>query len=429
MPFHFWSIFVKIVQFSLLSLRAIFYSDICSQYQETVIMRKGFLLVFLLFLGAIVTSQQIHLSPASKISVLTCGPGAELYTAFGHSAIRVQDAGQGIDVVYNYGVFDTRGENFYYKFSQGRMDYLVVRNSFFDFLDEYKLNNRWVKEQILDLDEEQRNEVFRFLENNARPENRVYQYDYILNNCATKIWHVQKEVFGNNLVFDKNYIDTTHTFRELMRHHLKTNTWGQFGIDLALGSVIDRKATAKEHMFLPFYISDQLASAKLGSKLLSFNETQITTSAPQKTKNNFFLSPLFWFGLLFIVTILITYRDFKSGKRSRWFDFILFLIIGLHGLLIFYLWFLTDHVWTVKNFNILWVFPLNGIVAFFLLKKDPPKWIVKYLLLLLLLIVVTCILWVFKVQSFSVLIIPFLVILIVRYLFLYGRFSSKPFAS
>lgn len=374
------------------------------------------------------SSQQLYLSPSSKISVLTCGPGEELYSAFGHSAIRVQDAGQGIDVVYNYGVFDTRGENFYYKFSQGRMNYLLARNRFFDFLDDYKLENRWVKEQILDLDEEERNELFRFLENNARPENRVYQYDYILNNCATKIWDVQKKVFGDKLIFDKDYIDTTYTFRELMRHNLKTNSWGQFGIDLALGSVIDREATPQEHMFLPFYVSDQLASAKLGSKPLSFNETPILMAVQKKSKNNFFLSPLFWLVLLFIVTALITYNDFKNDKRSRGFDFILFFIIGLHGLLIFYLWFLTDHVWTVMNFNILWVFPLNIIVAFYLLKKKPPRWISKYIILLLLLIVIAVILWAFKIQSFSVLIIPFLLLLITRYLFLYHRISSKPLA-
>jgi len=387
--------------------------------------RKGFLLVFLLFIGVITFAQQVYLSPSSKISVLTCGPGEELYTAFGHSAIRVLDSAQGIDVVYNYGVFDTRGENFYYKFSQGRMDYLLVRNGFFRFLDEYKSENRWVKEQILDLDEQQRNQLFLFLENNARPENRVYQYDYILNNCATKIWEVQKEVFGDDLVFQGNYIDKTYTFRELMRHHLKTNSWGQFGIDLALGSVIDRKASPKEHLFLPFYVSKQLTDAKLNSKLLSFNESQITTSTTQKIKSNFILSPLFWFCLFLIFTGYITYRDHKKDTRSRWFDFILFFVIGLHGLLIFYLWFLTDHIWTVMNFNILWVFPLNFIVAFLVLKKHPPRWISKYLVALLLLIAITFILWAFKVQSFSVLIIPLTVSLTIRYLFLYKKFTTK----
>ncbi|MGI9553103.1 MAG: DUF4105 domain-containing protein [Aurantibacter sp.] len=387
-------------------------------------MRKGFLVVFSLLIGIVAFAQQVKLSPASKISVLTCGPGEALYSSFGHSAFRVQDDAQGIDIVYNYGVFDTRGENFYYKFSQGRMDYLLAREHFFKFLENYKLENRWVKEQILDLDEELRNELFQFLENNALPENRVYQYDYILNNCATKIWDVQKEVFGDKLVFDKNFIDTTYTFRELMRHNLKTNSWGAFGIDLALGSHIDREATPQEHMFLPFYVSDQLANAKLGPKLLSFNETPVIMAVQNSRKNNFFTTPLFWFGLLFIATFLVTYRDYKSGKRSKWFDFLLFFSIGLHGLLIFYLWFLTDHVWTVDNFNILWVFPLNLVVAFLLLKRNPPKWISKYMLLLLLLIAITLILWVLKVQQFSVLILPLLALLAVRYFYLYRKFAT-----
>jgi len=383
------------------------------------------LLLFICFWG---NAQQLELSPTSEISVLTCGPGEELYSSFGHSAFRVQDVSQGIDVVYNYGVFDTRGENFYYKFSQGRMDYLVVRSHTSDFVEDYKVDGRWIEEQTLNLDQKQRNELFGFLENNARPENRVYSYDYILNNCATKIWEVQKKVFDDNLVFDKDYIDTTYTLRELMRHNLRTNSWGQFGIDLALGSVIDRAATPYEHMFLPFYISDQLSNATLDSKPLSSIKTTILEPLEKKRKNNFFLSPLFWLGLLFILTIVLTYRDFRSGKRNRWFDFILFFIVGLHGLLIFYLWFLTDHVWTVMNFNILWVFPLNAIVAFFLLKKNPPKWISKYLLFLLSLIVITLILWIFNVQSFSVLIIPFLLVLITRYLFLYNNIAPKPIA-
>jgi len=292
-------------------------------------MRKGFLIVFLLFLGVYASSQQLQLSPSSKISLLTCGPGEELYSKFGHSAFRVQDSSQGIDVVYNYGVFDARGAEFYYEFSQGRMNYLLARNRFFDFVDDYKIDNRWIKEQILDLDEKERNELFRFLENNARPENRVYKYDYLLNNCATKIWEVQKKVFGDRLVFDKDYIDTTYTFRELMQHNLKTNSWGQFGIDLALGSVIDREATPQEHMFLPFYLSNQMTVAKLGAKPLSFNETQINIASSEKKKDNFLLSPLFWFTALFIITILITYSDYNNlvlYSRPSWGAHLLFMV-------------------------------------------------------------------------------------------------------
>ncbi len=386
-------------------------------------MRAGFILLFGLFTLISVSGQQVQLSPASKISVLTCGPGEELYSSFGHSALRVQDSSQGIDLVYNYGVFDTRGENFYFRFSQGRMDYLLVRNRFFDFLEEYKIDNRWVNEQILDLDQRQRNQLFRFLENNARPENRVYQYDFFHNNCATKIWDVLKTALGDDLTFEKDYATTTYTFRRLIRHYLKTNSWGQFGIDLALGSVIDRQATPQEHMFLPDYISEQIKDAKLGAKPLSFNSNPLIMAVQKEQKSSFLTTPLFWILLFLAITILMTYRDYKRGKRSRWFDFLLFSIVGLHGLLIFYLWFLTDHVWTVRNFNILWVFPLNLVVAFFLLKKNPPKWISKYLLVLLFLLLVTVVVWLFEIQLFSLLIIPFMGLLAIRYTYLY-RWST-----
>ncbi|MRH98954.1 DUF4105 domain-containing protein [Kriegella sp. EG-1] len=388
-------------------------------------MRKFFLLLFYLIFVTTTFAQKVQLSPSSKVSVLTCGPGEVLYTAFGHSAIRIQDLKYNIDIVYNYGVFDARGSAFYYEFSQGRMDYMLARSYFSDFIYEYKLENRWVREQNLNLSLEQRNELFLFLENNARPENRIYKYDYLLNNCATKIWDVQKKVFGDQLVFNANYIDTLYTFRELMRHNLKTNTWGQFGIDLALGSVIDRKATPEEHMFLPVYVSKQLKTSKLENQLLSPSEKEIVSAVKQESKNNFLLTPLFWFILFLIITSIVTYFDYKKNKRSRWFDFFLFLVTGLHGILIFYLWFLTDHIWTVNNFNILWLFPLNIIVAFYLLKKTPPKWISKYLMLLFILLICTCFIWLVKVQSFSVLIIPFILLLLTRYLFLYNRFSSK----
>ena len=119
-------------------------------------------IIFLaLFLTSVTESfcQTPELTPLSKISVLTSGPGEILYTAFGHSAFRVQDPGKGIDVVYNYGVFDTRDENFYVKFSQGRMYYMLVRESYNRYIKDYELQNRWVKEQLLNLTLEEKNKL------------------------------------------------------------------------------------------------------------------------------------------------------------------------------------------------------------------------------------------------------------------------------
>ncbi|WP_273566360.1 DUF4105 domain-containing protein [Maribacter halichondriae] len=365
-----------------------------------------------------------ELSPLSKISLLTSGPGDILYTAFGHSAIRVQDPTLGIDVVYNYGVFDTRGENFYLKFSQGRMDYLLVREGFESYLRDYKLTNRWVTEQALNLSLPEKTKLFKYLENNNLPENKTYAYDYFSNNCATKIWFVLEENFGDKLLFDPNYIDQRYSFRELVHQHIKKNSWGAFGIDLALGADIDRKATPKEHLYLPIYVMRQFEMAKLNGTDLAEEAKPLFEASPEKNRFNFFTSPLF-LSLIFSIIILgITYSDFKKAKRSRALDFSIFLITGQAGSLIFFLWFLTDHIWTVQNYNILWAFPLNLILSFLVLRKKSNPKIKNYFLILLGLLGLMLCFWVFGVQEFSPVLIPIMIALAARYLYLWKFYTS-----
>ncbi len=382
-------------------------------------------LFLILFLIPITGFLQVpELSPLSKISLLTSGPGDILYTAFGHSAIRVQDPTLGFDVVYNYGVFDTRGENFYLKFSQGRMDYLLVREGYESYLRDYKLTNRWVTEQQLNLSLPEKKKLFKYLENNNLPENKIYAYDYFSNNCATKIWFVLEESFGKKLAFDPNYVDQRYSFRELVHQHIKKNSWGAFGIDLALGANIDRKATAKEHLYLPIYVMRQFEVAKLNGAPLAQKAEPTFEASPEKNSFSFFTSPLF-LSLIFSIVILgITYSDFKKNKRSRALDFGIFLITGLAGSLIFYLWFLTDHIWTVRNYNILWAFPLNLILCFFILRKKTSPKIKNYFLFILGLLVLMLGFWVFGIQEFSPVLIPLMIALAIRYLYLW-RFNDS----
>ena len=287
-------------------------------------------ILFFLFLtyGLQGTSQIPELSPLSKISVLTSGPGDILYSAFGHSAFRVRDVSQGIDVVYNYGVFDTSGENFYLKFSKGRMDYKLERRSYRSYLRSYEIENRWVNEQLLDLSVPEKNKLFKFLEINNLPENKVYQYDYFLNNCATKIWEVLKHNFGEQLFFDETYITNQFTFRELIRQNIKTNSWGAFGIDLALGSVIDRKATPKEHLYLPDYVMRQLKVAHLNDSPITVKEESLLEAVTKEPASSFFTSPLFFILIISIGILIATYSDFIRKRRRRWLDFGIFLCTG-----------------------------------------------------------------------------------------------------
>lgn len=384
-------------------------------------------LVFILFFVSMLngTAQVLELSPLSKITVLTSGPGDVLYAAFGHSAFRVYDPTLGIDVVYNYGVFDTGGDNFYWKFAMGRMDYKLVRQRFDQYVGSYEYENRWVKEQVLNLSLPEKNELFKFLEHNNLPENQVYSYDYFWNNCATKIWDALRAVLKQKLVFEEDYISNHYSFRELIHHNIKTNSWGAFGIDVALGSVIDRKVTAKEHMFLPIYILRQMNAAKLGEAPLANKETTIFESEPEVNTSGFFTSPLFVFSSMAFLILLVTYFDFKKRKRSRGMDIFILLFTGISGIVLSFLWFMTDHIWTVQNYNILWAFPINTVMALIMMRRSPPEWVGNYFLVLLALQVGVLLFGIFKIQYFTPVILPFFLAIGVRYFYLW--YSSKNF--
>ncbi len=376
--------------------------------------------LFLFFIIGTAFSQTPELSKKSYISVITCGSGEELYSSFGHSAFRVQDSVLGIDVVYNYGTFDFNTPNFYSKFARGKLLYSLSRSRFENFLYSYELEKRWVKEQILSLSLVEKNELFQFLEHNYLPENRDYKYDFFFNNCSTKKRDILEQVYGDKVVFKENHIEEQYTFRELIHQNVKTDTWAAFGIDLALGSVIDKKATPREHMYLPYYVMKQLANTDFNGKPIVQRERTILDIEEKNNETYFLASPLFWLLLFSLFVILITYIDYKNKVRSRVLDFFLFFITGIIGHVIIFLWFFTDHSATADNFNILWAFAPNLVVTFLIARNNVlPNWFGKYLWVLWGLLLLTLILWLLGVQIFSPLIIPILLALGIRYLFLH----------
>ncbi|MFC4094323.1 lipoprotein N-acyltransferase Lnb domain-containing protein [Euzebyella saccharophila] len=385
--------------------------------------------VFLLLLTALclnVYSQKVKLTPQSQLSIITCGPGDQVYSSFGHSSIRVYDASQKIDVVYNYGTFDFTTPNFTLKFARGKLNYTLARQNFPYFLLSYEEENRWVKEQILNLNLQEKQKLFQFLENNYKPENRDYKYDFFYDNCSTKIWDIFKENYGNELQFKDDYLknkpDVSH--RALIRSYVSINSWLGFGIDLALGSLVDDNATPFEHMFLPDYTMEQIAVATLNDKALAQDAKTLFESKPVDRSTFFLLSPAFWFLLILIAVLLLTFLDFKNNTRRRWLDFVLFLVPGLIGAGIIFLWFFTDHTQTADNYNILWAFPAHLFVAFIVSKRKGPNWVAKYALFSLGLILVSAIVWLVGLQSFSPVFILLWLTLAVRYLFLFWSYQK-----
>jgi hypothetical protein len=367
------------------------------------------------------------LSENAEISVITIGPGSSLNDAFGHSAFRIKDTKKGLDLVFNYGVYDFEAPNFILKFTQGKLDYLIGLNRFDNFYNAYTAQNRSITSQILNLSSTEKQQLFNYLINNYKPENRRYLYDFLFNNCATKIKEVTNLATQNPIDFNipKDYSEAT--FRTLIQNNLNKNSWGSLGIDIALGSVIDRYATPEQHMFLPKNIHSFFDIATIqnsNTPLVKTRKTLFKASAKNKT-SSFIFSPLFLFGILGLVIVFITYNDFKTGKRTKTLDFILFGVTGLAGVVIMLLWFATDHQTTKNNYNLLWANPLNLILLFQILKTTLPNWVNKFLKFLIILLCLLVFHWVTGVQVFAIALIPLLIALFIRYIFLITHSNTK----
>jgi len=386
-------------------------------------MRKIYLLLF--FIGfQPLFAQSVQLSVYSEISIITVGPGEVLYEAFGHSAIRIKDPVLNLDLVYNYGMFDFNAPNFYSNFVKGRLYYKLSRYPFHYFEDSYKRDKRWIKQQVLDLTQQEKNQFFRYLENNALPKNATYSYDPYFNNCATKLRDIATTILGDKFTFNDAYLTEKLSLRQLMDREIPWNTWGSFGINLALGSKLDQIATPDNYMYLPDYVYLAFKNATVfrenQPKSIVKNEKVILNFTEIQQKINFF-NPLLIFTILAFIGLFITFKDIKNNRRNKWLDFTLFFITGLLGTLIAFLWFFTNHATTPNNFNFLWAFAPNLFVAFLLLKDQPKKWIVKYLSVLLILLLIIPIIWIGKIQQLPLSIIPILILLFVRYYFLSKR--------
>ena len=388
--------------------------------------KKHALLLFLLvFIKSFYA--QVNLSVYSEVSIITAGPGTELYEAFGHSAIRIKDPVLQLDSIYNYGMFDFNAPNFYSNFTKGKLLYSLGRYKFEYFLRGYKRDKRWVKQQVLNLNQQERQSFFMFLENNALPENATYSYDPYFNNCATKLRDITTTILGDKVILSDKNITKNRSFRQLMDKEIPWNTWGSFGINLALGSKLDQKAVFTQYMYLPDYVYTVFKNSTLFIKnqpaklikrediLLDFEEQKQSIS---------FLNPFLIFSIVSLIGLFISFTDFKKKKTSKWLDFILLFITGILGVLIVFLWFFTDHSTTPSNFNFLWAFAPNFVIAFLILKQQQQKWLNYYFKFSLLLLILIPILWFLEVQLFPISVIPLLILLFVRYLLLSKKLNS-----
>ena len=345
--------------------------------------------IFLIILS-FVFSFSLKADDEIKFSVVTIGPyESELYSAFGHSGIRYVDKKNNIDHFYNYGIFDFNQPNFYLNFLNGKLLYMVAKYDYRTAEKYYINEDRYIKEQVLDLNESEKILLYNILEQNIRPENRTYLYNYVYDNCATKIRDVLDNVYGGSLSFTSE--PEKKSFRQLMDLYLEKNKWGDLGIDICLGPEIDYDVSFNEEMFLPDYLFKGIENAvRDGDK----NIVSITNiiNLQKEDFQSYSLSPNYIFLIFFIISIYLSFRQVKYGIKYFVFDSIYLMISGIIGCLLVYLWFFTDHL-SSYNFNIVWAMPFNIIISILILVNPNSSLVKWYMFLYSVLLFSLMILW------------------------------------
>lgn len=297
------------------------------------------------------------------ISLITCYPGEEIYELCGHSAIRVR--GEGIDSVWNYGIFDFNQPNFVYRFVKGETDYRGASYPFQWFFPEYVATGRKVVEQDLNLTPEETKELLTGLRVSVKPENAVYRYNYVKDNCSTRILNQLDSASEVPVI----YPDSVRygTFRKAMESYHKNYPWYQFGIDLALGSGLDEKIGTREEMFVPLELMNNVATAHFadGRPLVKatrvLNEGETDATLPPTP---FALSPLFWSWILALLIAISCAYSLIKKKLLAAVTAVWFTLLGLAGCLIAFLVFISVHEATSPNVLILWLNPFQFLFAF-----------------------------------------------------------------
>lgn len=379
--------------------------------------KLGFLLILLTFVGLIPAKAQFW-----EVSLLTADPGTELYSSFGHSAIRMRELGpEGRDMVFNFGTFDFDTPNFYGKFATGKLNYMLSVATYDRFIVEYDYYKRGLREQVLDLNQEQKDFLLQHLDAHYDPLRRFYKYDFFYNNCATKIRDAFDIAMGEQLVWSDS-IAEEKTFRNLIDEFVLPLPWADFGIDLALGAVIDRPATELEKQFLPTYMEQAFSKATIVENGVSrplVKQSRVLLEYPKEATQQSLLNPSVVFWLLAVVFAALTLYGFKKGKLMIGLDIAFFGILGILGLVVAFLWFFTDHSATLWNWNILWAFPGHLVLVWGLVARPNAPWISSYLLFVMGATVVVLLLWIVGVQSFYPALIPILLLLLLRANFLF----------
>ncbi len=390
--------------------------------------------LFILILGLLLQANlegnaqlpDVVLTEDATVSLLTCSQGEELYSIFGHSAIRISDPKVGVDWVFNYGTFDFSDPNFYPNFVKGKLNYILSVSTYRNFEQTYIFEERYIYEQVLNLNQHEKQLLLDSLKVNYLPENRYYLYDFLFDNCATRIRDIFVEAIPRNITFDYSKLNETKSFRDLLMPNVKEKPWAKLGINLLLGVSADRPARPWEHMFLPEHMLTAFAYATIetenGDNPL-MQEPTVLLEGRELPKSKFRNAPFFVFSMILLLAALVTFINLKKGRNFYWFDRVIFGLVGLLGVVIAFQWFGSDHAVMANNYNLIWAHPLH-LMAAALLTISRLKGLIRYyfgvnaVLMLLLLV-----LWFILPQTLPFPMFPLVAAMALRSSVLYKRLA------
>lgn len=386
-----------------------------------------------LALGKAQSRLQQHFNPDDvTVSLITCAPGPEIYEVYGHTALRIVTPD--FDAILNYGTFDFNEPNFLYRFIAGDADYVLEACPTKFFLPYYSNRGSMVWEQRLNLTAEQTDTLMAVVQRNLLPANTHYHYSFILDNCATRPRDVI-EAAVSTLTWGS---DTTaiHTFREIMHSYAANYAWVRFGIDLALGWDVDKPIDNRQQMFAPDYLKRYAQSAHYTDSL--GNETPLIAGSPEViinvgTVEGTVEPPTPWYAIpltcalaLLLLVVLVSYRDWRRRRLSRWLDTILFTLYGLGGCIIIFLVLVSSHPATTRNLVAVWLNPLYfyPLVAIWLPKGKRllRGWAAFHGCVIALLLLLSPVLPQYVNAAF----VPLMLIPIIRYLVIFNHYKKLP---
>lgn len=340
-------------------------------------MRRVYFIIIFLFSGSIanIFSQS---SNDTVAYLLTCAPGTETYSIYGHSALRIVIPDKKTDAVYNWGVFDFSTPNFAWKFAKGRLDYMLIEEPLKGFLQEYYFEKRSVYSQRLNINGQEMKILTGLIQENLKPENAKYRYDFFYDDCSTRIRDLLEKSIGEILKYPPPDQGRVPTFRDLVAKYQDPYPWLRFGVDLIMGSTSDKKAVFRDRMFLPVELKDGLSKTLVHRSekmipLLQNPEVLLDFETPV-SKQKFFTAPSFIFTLV-IILILILAALTKSMKTIRIIDIIIYSVFSILSVLMIFFNFFTDHQQMKWNLNIIWLNPFIIVcLVMLILNKSGQKW-------------------------------------------------------